>query len=332
MHPSATPLTGAIARVELAPSAPYDFTWALAWLRTSSAAILEEIDDDGIYRRALHISGHDVLLELRSTGTIGAPSLTLTVYGDERVGRLAPEVTRYARRQFQLDTDPTPFLALAASDRVLATLTRRFAGFRPVLIASPYEALLWAVLGQQVNVSFARSLKRTLIALCARHVAHAGHHYPVFPDPGTVAALDPALLREHHFSRQKASYVVELSRAVAEGALDLDAIAAMPHTDAIQALTRHKGIGRWTAEYVLMRGLGHPDSIPAADLGLRAVMGRAYGLGRTATEAEVREIASAWVGWRSWGAFCWWLALQLGQRGLPDVRADLVDTAAGSVV
>jgi DNA-3-methyladenine glycosylase II len=60
-----------------------------------------------------------------------------------------------------------------------------------------------------------------------------------------------------------------------------------------------------------MRGLGWPDSIPAGDLGLRAGIGRACGLGRTATEAAVRALAGAWAGWRGWAAYCWWLALQL---------------------
>ena len=72
------------------------------------------------------------------------------------------------------------------------------------------------------------------------------------------------------------------------------------------------GVGRWTAEYLLMRGLGFPDVIPAADGGLRKVMGLAYGLGRNATEDEVREIAERWKGWRSFGAFYWWFALQQG--------------------
>jgi DNA-3-methyladenine glycosylase II len=58
-----------------------------------------------------------------------------------------------------------------------------------------------------------------------------------------------------------------------------------------------------------MRGLGHRDVIPAADLGLRGVIGRAYGLGRAATEAEVRELAERWAGWRSHAAFCWWHTL-----------------------
>jgi DNA-3-methyladenine glycosylase II len=75
-------------------------------------------------------------------------------------------------------------------------------------------------------------------------------------------------------------------------------------------MTRLRGIGRWTAEYVLMRGLGVPDSFPAADTGLRAAIGKAYGLGRSATETEARAHAERWVGWRSWAAFIWWMALQ----------------------
>jgi DNA-3-methyladenine glycosylase II len=125
-----------------------------------------------------------------------------------------------------------------------------------------------------------------------------------------VAALDPAELTTRQFSRSKASYVIHAARAVAEGALDLDAVGALPFDDAVAEMTRLRGIGRWTAEYVLMRGLGVPDSFPAADTGLRAAIGKAYGLGRSATETEARAHAERWVGWRSWAAFIWWMALQ----------------------
>ena len=125
-----------------------------------------------------------------------------------------------------------------------------------------------------------------------------------------LAALEPAELAAHQFSRQKAAYIVGLSRAVHKGELDLDEIGTLPHDEAINALTRHKGVGRWTAEYLLMRGYGAPDSIPAADLGLRDAIGKAY-LGRRASEDEVRGIAESWAGQRSWAAFLWWLSLHV---------------------
>lgn len=307
-----------LRQVELMPVPPYDFAWTLAWLRTSSSAVLEAVQDDDVCRRALTLPGRDVLIELRSIGTPDAPRLLLDVHGEDVDDALTAEAERWVRRVFLLDADPATFLAVAGSEPVFAALARRFAGFRPLLLASPFEALIWAILGQQVNVSFARSLKRTLCALAGRELVLDGRTHPLMPEPVAIAALDPDLLRASHFSRQKAAYVLDVSRAVATGELDFTAIAALPHDEAIAALTRHKGIGRWTAEYVLMRGLGFPDSIPAADLGLRAVMGRAYGLERTATETEVRDIATAWAGWRSWAALYWWLALQLetlGRRG-----------------
>ena len=88
----------------------------------------------------------------------------------------------------------------------------------------------------------------------------------------------------------------------------------MPSDQAIRELTALRGVGRWTAEYVLMRGLGHPDVIPAADVGLQSAIGRAYGLGRKATEPEVRMLAEQWVPRRSHAAFAWWWSLS-AERG-----------------
>ncbi|HEX5502852.1 MAG TPA: hypothetical protein VFW96_09525 [Thermomicrobiales bacterium] len=298
------------ATVELLPLPPYDFDLALAYLRTSPSAILERIDADGVYRRAVTLDGRDLLLTLRSVGSVAAPRLLLEVAGDRLDPAGVASAAALVTRIFSLRDDPAPFVALAARDPVLARLAGRYHGLRPVLIASPYEGLLWAIIGQQINVAFARTLKRALVDLAGRRLALDGQEYPLSPTPDAVAGLDERALRERQFSRQKAAYLRDLSRAVADGELDLAALGARPYEDAVAALTRHKGIGRWTAEYVLMRGLGAPDSLPAADLGLRAIIGRAYGLARTATEAEVRQIAAAWAGRRGWAAFHWWLALQ----------------------
>lgn len=298
-------------RVELHPHAPYDFAWALTYLRTSPSAVLEEVSADGWYTRALTLGKQDVVLRLRSVGSVARPRLALDVWGTAVDQHTMAAAERQVRRVFLLDDDPGPFHAMAAGDSVLGGLVEQFPGMRPILIATPYEALTWAIIGQQISVGFARKLKQTLVQLCGRSVTIGERVYPMLPRPDDVAALNPVLLRAHSFSQQKAAYLVRISQAIVTGELDLPALTSLPFDDAVAALTRFKGIGRWTAEYVLMRGLGTRDSIPAADLGLRAIMGRAYGLGRHATEAEVRAYAEQWVGWRSWAAFTWWLALQL---------------------
>lgn len=297
-------------RVDLVPRAPYNFELALAYMQTSPSAILERVEEPGVYRRALRLDGHNVVLSAWSVGTIEAPRLEVELAGGRITSEMITHAVQHMRRIFSLESDPQPFQDVCSRDPVFARLLRQYAGLRPVLIASPYEALLWAVIGQQVNVAFARKLKQALVNLCGQHLALDGRTYALLPRPGEVAGLDEGALRALQFSAQKASYLVHLSQAVVSGELDFAALATAPSHDVVARLTRFKGIGRWTAEYVLMRGLGAADSIPAADLGLRAIIGRSYGLERTASEAEVRTLAEAWIGWRGWAAFYWWLAIQ----------------------
>jgi DNA-3-methyladenine glycosylase II len=152
-------------------------------------------------------------------------------------------------------------------------------------------------------------MKRALVERYGDSLTHEGRTYWLFPEAARLAEADPADLREIQFSRQKSDYVRGLAGLVAEDRIAWDEIIARPTTEAIAGLTALRGVGRWTAEYVLMRGLGHPDVIPAADVGLQTAIGRAYGLDRKATEAEVRALAEQWAPRRSHAAFAWWWSL-----------------------
>jgi DNA-3-methyladenine glycosylase II len=179
------------------------------------------------------------------------------------------------------------------------------------------------VIGQQINVTFARKLKLALVDLCGRNLHTATGTFALAPEPRAISSLDFEQLRARQFSRQKAAYVLELSQAVASGTLDLFKLGSLPFEEALAALTGFKGIGRWTAEYVLMRGLGTRDSLPAGDLGLRAIIGRWYGLGRHASESEVRHISEQWSGWRGWSAFYWYFCLQNKWFSPEECRAEI---------
>ncbi len=301
--------------VELIPVPPYDFKVALAYVATSPSAVLERASvDEGTYRRAVALLGRDILLSLRSIGEVSQPRLVLDIHGDTPIDdALESAAISLVRHIFTLDVDAevvSTFANLAELDPIFGTLLRRLHSIRPILIPDPFEALIWAVIGQQINVTFARKLKLALVDLCSRHLATATGTYALAPEPADIAALDAEQLQSRQFSRQKVVYVLELSRAVADGELQLPNLASLPQEEAVAILTRFKGVGRWTAEYVLMRGLGMRDSLPAGDLGLRAIIGRWYGLGRHASESEVRLIAENWLGWRGWAAFYWWFCLQ----------------------
>lgn len=216
------------------------------------------------------------------------------------------------RRSFSLGDNYDEFEKTATRDPIFRLVVERFYGLRPVLIPDPFESLLWAILGQQVNTSVARKLKTTLLELL--HCEHIldGRRFWASPSSERVVALSEEHLCAARLGRYKASYVMEAARAVQSSRIDWKHIESLSDDEACAALMQIRGIGRWTAEYVLMRGLGRRDIIPAGDLGLQKIILKFYGGSKEKPEIAVRRISDQWAGWRSWAAFYWWMALQSG--------------------
>lgn len=298
-----------IFETDVVPVRPFNFGLSLAYLRTSPSAVLEDIHEME-YTRALSIHDSDMLVRITHDGPIDQTTLHVQLTGQSITDGIAESATSTIKRIFTLDVDPSPFHNLCVRDPIFGGFMQRYRGLRPALIADPYEALLWAIIGQQVTVQFARKLKLALVELCGRKITHGDTDYWLVPHAEDVARLNEDLLRRLQMSRQKARTIITASEAVASGDLDLLGLMDLEHDEACDKLMRFKGVGRWTTEYVLMRGLGLPDVIPAADVGLQSIIGRMYGLGRKATEQQVRQLAESWVPWRGWAAFLWWFQLQ----------------------
>ncbi len=290
----------AAVTVESPVAPPFHLSYALAYFRRFPAAFVEQADECS-YTRALDAA---TAMRVEAAGTEDAPALRIHVWRGDSLAPAPGDVAAavdMARRAFAAD-DPLP---PPPRDPVLAELAARWPGLRPARFPDPFECLCWAILGQQITVAFAARLKRTLL----QRYGHRGPGgLPLFPGPADLVAADPSELAAAQFSRQKIRYLL----AVAAQPPDWAAIAHLPTEEAVAALTALPGVGRWTAEYVLMRSLGFRDVIPAADAGLKRAVGTAYGLGRRASEAEVRERAAAWPGFAAYAAFHWWYALQQG--------------------
>lgn len=173
------------------------------------------------------------------------------------------------RRLLGLPFDLDGFYAWAAGDGVLAPVARRLAGFRPPLSLDPFEALVGAIVAQQVSLFSARAIRNRLVERFGeRHgVAWA------FPARGRLAAAREDELLALGFSRAKAAYVVGLARAE----LDLDGLAALPDDEVKARLTALRGIGEWTADWFLARHLARPHAWPWGDLALRKAVASFYG-------------------------------------------------------
>ncbi|HEY3110878.1 MAG TPA: DNA-3-methyladenine glycosylase [Chloroflexota bacterium] len=289
----------------LAARGPFRFDLALRYYRSSPSTIAEVVDERS-YRRAFRAPAGPAVLT--AVGADGGLRVAVAGPGGDEAGLAQASVL--VGRAFGLGDDARGLVAAAARDGALAERLRRYLGLRPLAIPDPFEALVWAILGQQINVAFAARLKRVLLERYGPAVEVGGRAFRLFPGPDRLADVGPEELRPLQFSRQKALYLGELARAIVDGRVDLEALRARADDEVVAEITRLKGIGRWTAEYLLLRGFGRSDAIPAGDMGLRAIVGRLDGLGRNATEAEVRTAAEPFAPYRGYLAMALWFALQ----------------------
>jgi AraC family transcriptional regulator of adaptative response / DNA-3-methyladenine glycosylase II len=229
----------------------------------------------GYLRRALSRDSQSVTEQLEGatyTTTVqlaaGTAVLTLnlspTAVQAEISGGDAAEAHAIVIGLHGLDEDAAAFARLAKR----LGLTRLVAG-RPELrisrTASVFDGLLWSIIGQQINFTFACVLKRRLIERVSS--PFAGQLYAP-PTPAAIAVLGPADLLPLQFSRQKADYVISTARLVAEGKLDLAALRTMSATRAERTLLAIRGLGPWSVNYLMMRALGFPDCVPLGDTGV----------------------------------------------------------------
>ena len=298
------------ARV-LHPRAPFRFDLALSYLRRSPLELLDVVED-GAYRRAVRLAGRPRLLEVRSGHDPERPRLEVSLPDGPATHTELDEAALLVARCFRIDEDLRQLEERTTLDPAFGGLVTRLRGLRALLMPSPFESLTWAIIGQQINIAFAYKLKRVLIEQYGEQLTHAGRTYHLFPTPQRLAELEPSELRPLQFSGQKSRYIVDLARLIAGGDLDLGALGSLPADEARAALIELRGVGRWTAEYVLMRGLGLRDELPAADVGLQVAAGRVYGLPKRPNEPELRTLAEPWAGWRTYYAFYLWFTLAPG--------------------
>lgn len=222
---------------------------------------------------------------------------------------LAHQAVVFVRRWFDADRDLLPFYKILERDAFLAQKLLPYKGLRLVGIPDLLECLSWAIIGQQINLAFAYRLKCRLVRHCGLSLKHGGSDYFAFPDAGQIIAVREEDLRNMQFSRSKIAYLKNCAEAMLAGHLDALLTPAIALQSAREILTAIKGVGRWTADYVLMKTLRHPQAYPVGDAGLQNAIKLAYQMERKPSEAELQQMAADWQGWEAYMTFYWWRSL-----------------------
>jgi DNA-3-methyladenine glycosylase II len=187
---------------------------------------------------------------------------------------------------------PPDWDRLKAEDPVIRRLDQQFPGIRQIRQLDVFTALIRCISAQQVNLRWAVTTRRRLAeAFGVRHTIDGETVYAL--DPSRIAAVAPAEIRALQFTTSKSVSIVETARAMAEGGVSLEELERLEDDEVIQRLVRIRGIGRWSAEWVLARTLGRPRVV-AGDLGVRKAVGLAYLGDPSPSEVEVRTATGHW--------------------------------------
>lgn len=167
---------------------------------------------------------------------------------------------------------------------------------------TPFEALVSSIAHQQVSIAAGRSI--------FGRVATASGGAPT---PEGILAAGPERLREAGLSRPKVAYVLDLAARARSRDVDLDRLPDMEDAEVVEALTRVKGIGVWTAKMFLLFHLGRPDVLPHEDLGMQVAVAQAYGVPRAKAAAKMLRLQPAWSPYCSLASLALW-----SWRRIPD--------------
>ncbi|MEO7003483.1 MAG: hypothetical protein ABI068_16800 [Ktedonobacterales bacterium] len=279
----------ALTTFDVELTGPLDMPASLEFFRRNGDDLLDRWDGAHFVRtqRVAHVT---VAYVCEPAGSVQRPAMRVSIADPAHQEVIAATV-----RAAFVQPPAAEYAYLLAHDPLIADLDRRFPGLRPIRQFDLFTALVRSISAQQVNLRWAATTRRRLAeAFGEQHTI--GPHVVYSLNPQRLAQAPPAELRALQFTTRKAEYIVAAAQAIASGALSLETLAALPDDAVIARLTALRGIGRWTAEWLLARTLGRP-CVVAGDLAVRKVVGRAY-LDQPGTplvsEEAVRQATAHW--------------------------------------
>ncbi|MFP7332189.1 DNA-3-methyladenine glycosylase [Shouchella clausii] len=285
----------------------FDMNSNLGYLKREKNECMYEIEND-IITRIIAIGEIRSLIQI---SVIDNKQMVVQFLNDSRPTEMwqREKIVKYIHEWFDLDNDLTPFYEMAKADPLLKMTVEKFYGLRVVGIPDLFEALCWGVLGQQINLAFAYSLKKQFVEGFGDSIEWNGKKYWVFPPYERIAQLTTTDLAGIKMTVKKSEYIIGIARLMASGELSKEKLIKMDFKDAEKNLIQIRGIGPWTANYVLMRCLRSPTAFPIDDVGLHNVIKLLTGSETKPTKKEIKEYAAAWTNWETYATFYLWRTL-----------------------
>ena len=261
--------------------------------------------NNGKFWQVIRFNRKLALTTIESIGTVDKPKLSVELRSNAGINRQdikkAEDTIKFL---FSLDFDLKPFYERVKEDKIMASLTSNLWGLKSPTTLTVFEALVDSIVEQQISLKVANGIENKITKKFGDALNLEGDTYYAYPTPQKLASAQTEELRQCGLSLRKGEYIKEVATLITQGKLNLEKISSYESMEQIiRELDEIRGIGVWTAELTMLRGMQRLEALPADDLGLRRVISRYYFSGKKISSAEARQTAEAWGEWKGLAAY-----------------------------
>jgi DNA-3-methyladenine glycosylase II len=287
----------------ITPEQPFDFDL--------SANIFSEGDmqirkyNNGKFWQVIRVNNKLVLITITSSGNVDKPKLSIELKSSQEItDKERINAEELIISIFNLKFDLERFYDSLKDDKIMSALTKKLKGLKSPTTPTVFESLIDSIIEQQISLKAAHSMQVNIIKTCGSILKLDNKAYYAFPAPHELASAPPGQLRGCGLSAKKADYIKNISKLIVDDKLDLEKFKNYEDiNEIIEELDKIKGIGVWTAELTMIRGMHKLEAIPADDMGIRRCISHYYCSDRKITGEEARLIAEKWGKWKGLAAY-----------------------------
>ncbi len=286
----------------LKPVRPFDFSKSLEFLSYFGPTRNEQEVKIGTFTKAVQVKGKTVAFEVVNKGTIENPKLDFTAFSEVKFTEGIKELV-VDRISFFLSLQDNlgEFYEIAQKDECLQPAIKKFYGHKQVKFLTPFEIACWAILAQRIPMVVARKMKENIVSKVGGHIKVKGVEYCSFPEPTNLAAVSaelPMLVS----NKRKAEYLSAAADAFSK--VDEQWLRAAPYDGVHDWLTGIKGIGDWSANFIMIRGLGRMEELSNIEPQLALDVARIYaGKDEQMNNEQLCQIAEKYGKWKGYWAY-----------------------------
>jgi DNA-3-methyladenine glycosylase II len=283
------------------PTPPFDFDKSLNFLGVFMPTKHEQGISSRTLTKAISIDGQTVVFQLTSIGTTENPSLEYALFSADPFSEATKNaVVEHIAFFLSLKDNLEPFYRIGREDADFAPIIEHLYGYHQVKFLTPFETACWAVLTQRNPMKIAQKTKQALVERYGSSLEAHESVYWAFPEPFQIAVVDESELLKVIRNDRRTEYLIAIARAFSE--VEEEFLKSAPDEEVEMWLRNIKGIGEWSATFIMVRGLGRMENVPLTETRLIEAASKVYGRGEELSRNDLKRLTDKYGPWQGYWA------------------------------